>query len=434
MFQGTCHRRVLGGVLVAVFVAGIATAIRAQAPTTIINACVNSAGLVRVIPPRTACLGGERPIQWSITGPEGPQGPAGPVGPRGPAGPAGPQGPPGEGPGPMNVWVNCNEGQTVNAALDQGSDRSGRLFITIEGVCKESVRIHRDDVILMGFSPGDGLALPFEGAYPLGIAGAQRVELAHLTLQGLFVSEGASVIGNDLHITGAGPAGLTIWDGTVRLSDSTIEKSTGANVVVGLGGKLFLSHSTVQDAVTYEGIQVAGGSVELDDVTVQGNKGPGGAGLGIMQGFVRINNSEIINNSPHGGMWLHGGGVSVGGNSVIAHNTGWGLEVGAATVSLSNTTVEDNTRSGVGAGTGSRVMVEGSTIIRNNLEYGIWLGDTSVVNFDPWGVKAITGNGFGGVVCAPAPAVAQIASGLNPSQVYGNGSPQISCPGALPKP
>jgi hypothetical protein len=36
---------------------------------------VNSAGLVRIIPPRTACLGTERPIQWSITGPAGPAGP-----------------------------------------------------------------------------------------------------------------------------------------------------------------------------------------------------------------------------------------------------------------------------------------------------------------------------------------------------------------------
>jgi hypothetical protein len=84
----------------------------------------------------------------------------------------------------MNFIVDCAKGESVNAALDQGWDRSGRLFITIQGVCHESVTIHRDDVILMGAEPGDGLAVPTTGTYPLGVAGGQRVELQQLTLQG----------------------------------------------------------------------------------------------------------------------------------------------------------------------------------------------------------------------------------------------------------
>jgi hypothetical protein len=164
-----------------------------------------------------------------------------------------------------------------------------------------------------------------------------------------------------------------------------------------------------------------------NNTTVQGNAL---AGVGIMQGVVRIEHSTITTNGRLG-VWLHGGSVSIRDSEIVDH-TDAGLEMTAATAELSNATVADNHGSGVRAGTGSRLMVNGATIIRNNSHYGIWLGDTSVVTFDPWGVKAITGN-WAGIVCAPAPAVAQIAGGLNPSEVYGNTSLQISCPGALPK-
>jgi len=423
MLQGTRHTRVLSGVLVALFVAGLAITITARASSSnTIYACVNPAGIVRIIPPRAACLGTEQPIQWSITGP---------------AGPAGPQGPPGEGGGPMNVTVDCANGGSVNAALDQGWDRSGRLFITIKGVCNESVTIHRDDVILMGAEPGDGLAVPTEGTYPLGVAGGQRVALQQLTLQGggygLLVSQGAAVTGDELHITGA-QGGLSIWDGTVRLSHSVIENSAVSNVGVGLGGALFLSDSTVQGAKTYEGISVAGGSVSLDHTTVQGNNGTWGAGLGIGQGQVRIANSTITNNGAHG-IWLSGGGVSIA-DSRIANHTFSGLGLGAATADLQNTTIEDNL-SGIRADVGSRVMVHGATIIRRNSQFGIWLGDTSVVSGSSNDAIQITENGAG-IVCGPAPAVAQITphySGagfsLNASHVFNNGSPQIRCPGII---
>ena len=71
----------------------------AQAPAGVIYGCVqNSAGGVRIVQAGTACSAAERPIQWSITGPQGPaglQGPTGSQGPAGPAGPVGPQGPAG---------------------------------------------------------------------------------------------------------------------------------------------------------------------------------------------------------------------------------------------------------------------------------------------------------------------------------------------------
>jgi hypothetical protein len=338
----------------------------------------------------------------------------------------------------MNFTVDCTNGESVNAALDKGWDRSGRLFITIQGVCQESVTIQRDDVILMGASPGDGLAVPTTGTYPLGVAGGQRVELRQLTLQGggygLLVSQGAAVTGKDLRITGA-LGGLSIWDGTVRLSHSVIENSAGANVGVGPGGTLFLSDSTVQDAASYEGIQVAGGSVWLDHSTVRGNKGHGGAGLAIMQGHVRITNSLITDNGI--GIWLHGGGVRIEA-SAISGNGYHGIELTAGTAQTMGVTIENNARSGIYAMAGSRVIVEDWTIIQGNREHGIWLKDTSVVGGHNPANARITLNTWYGIFCDPAPAVAQIQahfSGagfiLDKTNVMGNLQGQISCPGIV---
>ena len=338
----------------------------------------------------------------------------------------------------MNFTVNCGAGETVNAALNKGLDRSGRLFITIRGVCNESVTINRDDVILMGESPGDGLAVATTSSYPLGIAGGQRVQLRQLTLQGggygLLVSQGAAMTGEGLRITGA-HEGLSIWDGTVRLSHSVIEDSAGANVGVGPGGTLFLSDSTVQDAASYGGIQVAGGSVWLDHSTVQGNKGPGKAGLGIMQGHVRITNSTITDNGI--GIWLHGGGVRIEASD-ISGNGDHGIALTSGTAQTMGVTLADNAKSGIFAMTGSRVIVDDWTTIRGNGEHGIWLRDTSVVGGHNPANTRITLNTRYGIFCDPAPAVAQIQahfSGtgfiLNGTNVMGNLQGQISCPGIV---
>jgi hypothetical protein len=419
-------KTILGGVLVAIIAAVLAASNAAQTTSnSTIYACVNPAGLVRVIPPRAACLGSEQPIQWNVTGP------AGPIGPAGPRGPEGPQGPPGEGAGPTAVLVDCAAGQTVNAALVESADRSGRLFIMIRGVCREGVYIARDDVELRGESPGDGLAAPGSNVNVLAVAGGQRIHLQQLTLDGgsygFLVSNGAAVSGEGVRITGASQ-GLCIWDGTVRLSDSTID-ANGTNVTVG-AGYLLLSRSTISNATSI-GAHVAGGSIDLDHATVEGNAV---FGLGIMQAHVGVTNSVFRNNGRLG-IWLHGGGLRIG-DSVIADHTGHGIEASAATVEVGGTTIEHNGWSGIQAMMGSRIIVGAANVISDNAQHGIWLKDTSVVSgFDPAGTQ-ITRNTRYGIFCDPAPAVAQIGphySGvgfiLDTTHAFGNSEGQISCPG-----
>jgi len=441
MCAEACLKRILGGLFVAVMAAGLAVTITAQAPANnTIYACVNPSGLVRIIPFRAACLGSEQPIQWNVTGPMGPEGPRGAIGPAGPAGPMGPrgpQGPPGEGGGSMGFIVECAAGQKVMDALAEAANRSGSVFIEIRGVCHEGVYIARDDVILRGASPGDGLLIaPGSNDNPLIVAGGQRVQLYQLTLQGggygLLVSDGASVRGQGVTITGANE-GVGIWDGTVRLSRSWIEHNR-KNVAIGTGGHLYLSQQSAIRNAGFMGADVLGGSIDLDDTTVEGNAG---FGLGILQAHVRIANSRVMNNSG-AGVWLHGGDVLIS-NSVISGNAQQGVAVTAGTASLRDTTtIELNGGSGVQAELGSRVLIEGTVLIQSNSQHGIWLKDTSVVGGFPADTTQIRSNTRHGIFCDPAPAVAQIQahfSGwgfmLNETHVRPNGAGRISCPGIV---
>jgi len=419
MFQGAFDKRVLGGMLVALFAAGIAITITAQSSSNTITACVNSAGLVRIIPFRAACLGTEQPIQWNISGP---------------AGPAGPQGVPGEAGVAMELDVVCGT-DTVGNALAQGANQSGQLTIVIHGVCTEAVNITRDDVTLRGAAAGDGLTAPDSNSSVVAVNGGQRVTLRRLTLQGgnlgINVMLGASVLGEDLRVTGAAAKGVWVPEGTLRLSNSVIEDSLGTNVGVGPGGRLILWNVTVQNG-GFHGIEVMGGSADLDHVLVTGN---GGAGVGMAQAHVQMRYTQITDNE--GGMWLHGGGVRIE-SSHIYGNRNNGIALTAGTAQTMGVTIEDNAKSGIFAMTGSRVIVDDWTTIRGNGEHGIWLRDTSVVGGHNPANTRITLNTRYGIFCDPTPAVAQIQahfSGtgfiLNGTNVFGNILGDISCPGIV---
>ena len=69
-----------------------------SAQTSVIRACVNNHGAIRIIDADEACRGAETLLTWNARGPRGPEGPAGSAGPSGPTGatgPAGPEGPAG---------------------------------------------------------------------------------------------------------------------------------------------------------------------------------------------------------------------------------------------------------------------------------------------------------------------------------------------------
>jgi hypothetical protein len=334
----------------------------------------------------------------------------------------------------MELHVVCGT-DTVGNALAQGANQSGQLTIVIHGVCTEAVNINRDDVTLRGAAGGDGLTAPDSNSSVVVVNGGQRVTLRRLTLQGgnlgINVMLGASVLGENLQITGAAAKNVWVPEGTLRLSNSMIKDSLETNVGVGSGGRLFLWNVTVQNG-GFLGIEVMGGSADLDHVLVTGN---GWGGVGMAQAHVQMRYTRITDNE--GGMWLHGGGVRIDASD-ISGNRKDGIALTAGTAQTTGVTIADNARSGIFAMTGSRVIVDDWTTIRGNGEHGIWLRDTSVVGGHNPANTRITLNTRYGIFCDPTPAVAQIQahfSGtgfiLNGTNVMGNLQGQISCPGIV---
>ena len=76
----------LGVAFVALVGAGFATyAWAASTDSQTINACVNDAGKLRLVPAVSECKKAETPLSWNTVGPAGPTGPAGAQGPAGQA-------------------------------------------------------------------------------------------------------------------------------------------------------------------------------------------------------------------------------------------------------------------------------------------------------------------------------------------------------------
>ena len=101
-------------VLVLGFVLARLSPVVADAPPTVLSACINPGnGGMRLVQSVQSCHKNETFVQWNATGPAGPAGPEGPTGPEGPAGPTGPAGADGEDgedgedatSGPPFVWI-----------------------------------------------------------------------------------------------------------------------------------------------------------------------------------------------------------------------------------------------------------------------------------------------------------------------------------------
>jgi len=408
---------------VAVFIIlGLATTGVSQ---TTYYACVVKDGTLRMVSQGQLCKNNETRISWNSVGPQGPPGPSGESDP------------------PINLTVRCGQGEKVANALGLGMNRSGRLTITIEGTCIESVTISRDDVTLVGASPGDGLQAPDATSNPVQVTGAQRVTLSQLRLQGgiqgLAVTHGAAVSASNLSVVGAN-WGIGVDGAVFQCGDCTVEGNS-MGVGVNLGSRVALWHSTVRNN-DHHGVFVNGGSVLLNNTTVERNAGAGV--FGWNGGQIGVSGSTIKGNLG-GGITLQLATVQVDQGSFITGNSqsGIGLYFGAR-ANLRHVTIEDND-GGVTANGGSVVLLGGdteatATIIRGNHGDGVQLHDTSVAGASNTNGVQITANTQQGVFCAPTPAVAQITTAggpssysLNAQNVFGNiVGPQISCPGIAP--
>ena len=189
---------------------------------------------------------------------------------------------------------------------------------------------------------------------------------------------GSAVISDNTRGHGA------LVNGSLAVIAATIESNSPDGVHVFNGGNAFIAGPGVVNSNARDGVQVMGGSVELDGV--------------------------ISNNARHGISVFNSGTAIVDDGAVVASNSANGVLVEDGTVQVGS----------LGA--------TGSGTIQSNAANGIYLKTNSVGFFNNAGNQIVSNSGWG-ILCDGSPANPLIAIGTAGTigTVSGNGAGQISC-------
>jgi hypothetical protein len=282
--------------------------------------------------------------------------------------------------------VNCDDGDSLQKALDSGAGSAKRLEIELLGTCYESVTLSRDHVAISG----DGNTT---------IVGQFR----------LFSSD--QVFLTNLNITGPG-AGIRATNGRLRMTYVNIFGNENEGIVGGGGAVINLRWGSINDnngagafvtgsTLTVRNAEVArnagdgifagmNSSVSAVDVNIHEN---GSSGVAASMGSaIEVNGSQIWGNGFMGAHLTNGSrgyaewsqfngnavnGIDLTGNSNMdlhSAQLGWNGDNGAwvsehSLLRLDNTAVEYNWHHGLGIHRDGGVVAGFGSRINGNVEF-----------------------------------------------------------------
>ena len=259
----------------------------------------------------------------------------------------------------VEITVDCAAGDTVTAALASVAVTTP-VTITIQGICTEGVAVFRDDVILRGSTPADGITAA-GGGFAVFVFGV-TVSLQSLTLSGgsapfgLGCLAGSVVFASDITVVAGTVAGVVATEGAVcQLTDSTINGSL-FGMMINTNSQATLRSSVIQDSTFAAVIVEASGSLVLDAVifpvgTASILRRNGTGGTVSLNSSIHLGNA-IIEDNGTGLEILPGGALLVGFNDtvIIRNNVGDGLTFSpntSAIFSSSDFTISGNGGFGV---------------------------------------------------------------------------------------
>jgi hypothetical protein len=269
-----------------------------------------------------------------------------------------------------NRTVNCDEGQSIQDALDKGKGSAAELYIDVSGSCEEVVIIKRDDVTI----DGGGTAIVIGAIF---VDGGNRIIVREITITGPGPGPIAGAVGGNLKlikvaITGNPDlGGLAADSAYVGISKSTIENN-GNGVLARQGSSVFIRESSISGNEDY-GIILKSNSTGtvVSNSTISGNH----IGIGVFENSsVYVDDSDIVNN----------------------YNTGIETDNGVSVDVDNNSTIGSNAEGGINANLHSSVVI-GDSSITNNGNYGIKLQSDSGVRIEHNAI--ISGNGVAGEFC-----------------------------------
>ena len=331
--------------------------------------------------------------------------------------------------------VDCNRGQKIATALEQGDFRKP-VVINLRGTCREFVTITRAGVTLRG-DPAAEIVAP-DNARDLLTISADRATLENLTLTGgltgLSQDHQPSFYAQNVVVQDTSGIGVRVRVGDARLNGFTVQRSGGVGVYVVRGGSLIMGALNLGNGqLLHSQVLASGGAglsarsnsvVNLNGVTVMGSKAQGvllsensqGTISNVTTGSGEIIPSTISDNTLNGVELLSDSQATVSGSD-ISSNGGAGVYMERSEVEITRSSIEHNgknpsanARSGV-AGSMSRVSIGYSTIA-DHPQFGVGLNVGSSLNLDS---SSVTGSGQDGVSLYLG-----VNANLNNSKISGN--------------
>ncbi len=329
--------------------------------------------------------------------------------------------------------VDCDNGQSLQAALETAKGNADGLGIRVKGTCEEFVTIARDRVSIVG---QDGATIVGQ----VRIFGPSNVLLQDLTItgpgNGLVVWGGRTRM-NGVSVLDNADSGIVALDGAmVRFSGGQITGNTGDHGLLLTGSNARIIDSFVagqpNQAITVtedsglrtERILVTGNgsgieasmnsSLSLQETEVSNN---GNIGLAISDNSSAKTRLVAIHGHSESGISLRSGSSVSMEESIIFANFN-GIEARAGDIHIGNGAgITSNQNHGIDANIHSSVQID-NAFINFNQGSGIRLEfDSGLLGFDGVGIDSNFG---GNVVCTDEESSAQFL-GATPADVFCTG-------------
>lgn len=325
--------------------------------------------------------------------------------------------------------VDCDDGDSLQKAIDAGAGSAATVDIDVTGVCTEDLLITRDRVIING----DGNTM-IDGQ--VTVRGADNLTIRDLTITGpgnginasaarvfmvrvhfignhdygIALRHGGAIFLRDGSITNnLGDIGLLIENGHGQLTNVEVSNNAVDGIVVNVNGNLTMSGGSVQSQGMGNGIVAnLGSTLELGDVTVKNNLYAGvsvlmGSAAEIRGGFVETNEGigidvadnsslaaygvEIKDNGTNGIRVYRNSNVNIVGGMINDNARVLTGRSGVFVSTSSSADIDSAEISGNGTGVGvsrhSFVLLRGATVVNYNSRDGVRLSyDSGAVALD----------------------------------------------------
>lgn len=295
---------------------------------------------------------------------------------------------------PVDVAVDCGQGESINSVLSAHANGSGRLTIRVTGVCAEQVSVKRSNVSIEGQGATAGVQVTSPQYGVIVTDGAHGVFVDNLTIVGgtaaAWVNRNAHAVFSNI-LAQQSLLGLSASDnGTLDVTSSVMSDNTyGAYAI--RGGVVMIRDSTIENN-TVGVFGMKNGTVNLTSITPDNTivagvtvRGNGTGGIARSGGLVEISDARIENN------------IRVG----LLADSGASLHL-FATLSGVGNTITGNGASGVLVQKNSSIVISDATnVITGNL-YGILCQNNPSFVVPTTGFGNVTNNTSGNVVgCTP---------------------------------